>query len=100
MNGRIAILVPVFNGGALLAETLASPALAGLPADSYAILVSDNASTDGSTAWLGERDAQGAPVLLRSNETNLGRVGNWNRAVEWAEELGFSHALFLMAGDM
>lgn len=100
MNGRIAILVPVFNGGALLAETLASPALAGLPADSYAILVSDNASTDGSTAWLGERDAQGAPVLLRRNETNLGRVGNWNRAVEWAEELGFSHALFLMAGDM
>jgi len=100
MRNRIAILVPVFNGGALLAETLASPARAGLPADSYAILVSDNASTDGSTKWLAKQDAQGAPVLLRRNVTNLGRVGNWNRAMMWAEELGFSHALFLMAGDM
>ena len=100
MKNRIAILVPVFNGGPLLAATLASPALAGLSPDSYAILVSDNASTDGSTKWLGKQDAQGAPVLLRRNVTNLGRVGNWNRAMMWAEELGFSHALFLMAGDV
>jgi glycosyltransferase involved in cell wall biosynthesis len=100
MTKRIAILVPVFNAGALLADTLASPALAGLPSDSYAILVSDNCSTDGSTNGLGEQDAQGAQILLRRNETNLGRVGNWNRAMEWAEELGFSHALFLMAGDV
>lgn len=91
MKGRIAILVPVFNAGALLADTLAS--LVCLPADSYTVLVSDNASTDGST------DALDASVLLRRNETNLGRVENWNRVVMWAEELGFSHALFLMAGD-
>jgi glycosyltransferase involved in cell wall biosynthesis len=100
MKNRIAILVPVYNAGVLLAETLASPARAGLPADSYAILVSDNASTDGSTRWLAKQDAQGAPVLLRRNVTNLGRVANWNRAMMWAEELGFSHALFLMAGDV
>jgi glycosyltransferase involved in cell wall biosynthesis len=100
MKGRIAILVPAFNAGALLGETLASPARAGLPADSYAILVSDNASTDGSTKWLGKADAQGAPVILCRNETNLGRVANWNRAMMGAEDLGFSHAMFLMAGDM
>jgi glycosyltransferase involved in cell wall biosynthesis len=93
MKGRIAILVPVFNAGALLADTLASVARAGLPPDSYAVLVSDNASTDGST------EALDGSVLLRRNETNLGRVENWNRAMMWAEELGFSHALFLMAGD-
>jgi glycosyltransferase involved in cell wall biosynthesis len=100
MKNRIAILVPVFNGGALLAETVASPARAGLPAESYAILVSDNASTDGSTARLGEQDAQGAPIIVCRNETNLGRVANWNRAMRRAEELCFSHALFLMAGDV
>lgn len=99
MKGRIAILVPSFNGGALLADTVASPARAGLPAESYALLVSDNASTDGSTERLGERDAQGAPIILCRNESNLGRVANWNRALVAAEERGFSHALFLMAGD-
>src|SRR5579859_3912754 len=98
MKNRIAILVPTFNSGKLLAETVASPARAGLPPDSYAILVSDNASTDGSTAALGEHDAQGAPIILCRNETNLGRVANWNCAIA-AEVRGFSHALFLMAGD-
>ena len=99
MKDRIAILVPVFNGGTLLAETVASPARAGLPPDSYAILVSDNASTDGSVDALSDRDANGAPIIVVRNERNLGRIANWNRAIEAAEEYGFSHALFLMAGD-
>ena len=100
MKGRIAILVPAFNGGALLEETVGSPARAGLPADSYAILVCDNASTDGSIERLGDTDAQGAPIILRRNETNLGRVANWNRSLEHAETMGFSYALFLMVGDV
>ena len=99
MKERIAILVPVFNAGGLLGDTIASVASAGLPRDSYAVLISDNASTDGSTTWLGDLDKHGAPVLLRRSEVNLGRVANWNAALDWAEELGFSHALFLMAGD-
>jgi glycosyltransferase involved in cell wall biosynthesis len=99
MKGRIAILVPSFNSGALLADTVASPARANLPKDSYAILVSDNASTDGSAEVLGQRDASGAPIIVSRNGSNLGRVANWNRAVEMAEQHGFSHALFLMAGD-
>ena len=100
MKGRIAILVPTYNGGALLAETVASPGRAGLPADSYAILVCDNVSTDGSVDRLGEKDAQGAPIIVRRNEENLGRVPNWNRVLEHARALGFSHGLFLMVGDM
>lgn len=100
MKGRIAILVPTYNGGALLAETVASPARAGLPPDSYAILVCDNVSTDGSVEGLGDRDVQGAPIIVRRNEENLGRVPNWNRLIEHARALGFSHGLFLMVGDM
>ncbi len=99
-EGRIAILIPTFNGGALLAETVASVARAGLPAGSYEIVVSDNASTDGSVACLAARDAQGAPITVHRNPANLGRVANWNRAVAHAEEMGFSYALFLMVGDL
>jgi len=70
-----------------------------LPPETYAILVSDNASTDGSTESLGDRDAKGAPIILCRNGSNLGRIENWNRALAAAEARGFSHALFLMAGD-
>ncbi len=98
-SGKIAILVPTFNGGRLLLETLASAATAGLPADSYEFVVCDNASDDGSTDHLPGIDTQGAAINLRRNRQNIGRVQNWNRAVEAAEELGFGHAIFLMVGD-
>ena len=48
-SGKIAILIPTYNGGALLHESVESAAAAGMPADSYEIVVSDNASDDGSS---------------------------------------------------
>jgi glycosyltransferase involved in cell wall biosynthesis len=99
-DGRIAILVPCYNAGALLAETIQSAAGSGLPGGSYAWLVSDNASEDGSVAALPARDANNAPIIVTRNATNLGRVENWNCALETAERLGFSYAFFLMAGDL
>ncbi len=96
---KIAILIPTYNGGALLQETVDSGAAAGMPADSYEVLVSDNSSDDGSAERLAAHDRQGAPVHVRKNERNLGRVENWNRAIDYAEELGFGFAIFLMVGD-
>lgn len=99
-SGKIAILIPSYNGGSLLRETVMSAARAGLPPESYEILVSDNASTDGSTTALPERDDLGAPIHVRRNQSNLGRVANWNCALAMAEEMGFSYAFFLMVGDV
>jgi len=99
-GGRIAILVPTYNGGLLLWETVMSAGQAGLPPDSYAILVSDNASTDGSAAGLPAHDRLGAPIVVRRNKSNLGRVENWNCALLMAEEMQFSYVFFLMVGDV
>jgi glycosyltransferase involved in cell wall biosynthesis len=99
-SGKIAILVPSYNGGSLLRETAMSAGRAGLPPDSYEILVSDNASTDDSVAMLPERDEAGAPIHVRRNPFNQGRITNWNCALSMAEEMGFSHAFFLMVGDV
>ncbi|HUE66439.1 MAG TPA: glycosyltransferase [Rhizomicrobium sp.] len=99
-GGKIAILVPTYNGGLLLQETVMSAGWAGLPPDSYEILVSDNASTDDSARGLPEHDMLGAPIVVRRNPYNLGRVENWNCALSMAEEMGFSYALFLMVGDI
>lgn len=97
---KIAFLVPNFNGGALLQQTLASASEAGLPPDQYEYVVCDNVSTDGSLERLPAVDANGAPIHVRRNETNVGRVPNWNRCLEYAEELGLGFATFLMAGDV
>jgi glycosyltransferase involved in cell wall biosynthesis len=99
-GGKIAILVPTYNGGLLLRETVMSAGQAGLPPDCYEILVSDNASTDGSVTGLPGHDAVGAPIVVRSNKCNVGRVANWNCALSMAEEMGFSYAFFLMVGDV
>ena len=98
-SGKIAILIPTYNGGALLHDTVESAAAAGMPVDSYEVVVSDNASDDGSSERLAGHDRQGAPIHFRRNERNLGRVENWNRAIDYAEELGFGFAIFLMVGD-
>jgi len=97
---KIAILIPVFNAGSLLAESVASVTAAGLPRDTYEIIVTDNASDDCSVALLPSFDKQGARIHVRRNGANLGRVQNWNCALAAAEEMGFGHALFLMGGDM
>jgi len=97
---KLGILIPTYNSGSLLAESVNSAAKARLPPDTYEIVVSDNASTDGSTEGLPTRDAQGAPVTLHRNAENIGRVENWNRILELVEEMGFAHIIFLMAGDL
>jgi len=98
--GKIAFLIPVFNPGALLQETILSVPKAALPAESYEIVISDNASTDGSTSGMPNVDLQGVPITVYRNSENLGRVENWNCVLERAEQMGFSYAMFLMAGDL
>ncbi|MBV9570699.1 MAG: glycosyltransferase [Alphaproteobacteria bacterium] len=98
--GKIAILIPVFNAGPLLRETMLSASKANLPGESYEIVISDNASSDGSTSGIPNADPQGAPITVHRNSANLGRVENWNCALEYAEQMGFSYAMVLMAGDV
>ena len=93
---KIAVMISVFNAGSLLMESIAS-VTAGLRDDAYEIIVTDNNSDDGSIEALPLADSQGVPIHIRRNGSNLGRVQNWNRALDAAEEMGFGHAMFLIA---
>jgi len=93
MNGKLAVLIPVFDGGNLLHRTVASCLNSGLDRSRFSVIVVDNASTDGSL------DGIDAGVFVHRNPSNLGRTGNWNRALEIAEEEGFTYATFLFVGD-
>jgi hypothetical protein len=97
VSPELGVFVPVYNGGDLLLETVASCVDAGLPEDRYRVLVLDNGSTDGAVDEVERR--YGDRVEVIRNETNLGRIGNWNRCVETAEQRGFRFFSFLFVGD-
>jgi glycosyltransferase involved in cell wall biosynthesis len=61
--------------------------------------VIDNCSTDEAVDKLPPRDANGALLRIFRNSSNIGRVGNWNRSIEIALELGFQYITYLFAGD-
>lgn len=100
MAESLAILIPSFNGGALLAESVASCVHADFAADDCAVHVVDNASTDGSLDALPDSLANGVRVHLHRAATNVGRIGNWNAAMQVARDRGARYALFLFVGDL
>lgn len=87
----VSIAIPVFNGERYLRESLASALAQTRPADE--VLVMDNASTDQSR----EIAESLLPGAVRTAETNLGAVANFNRAVEEASGEYFA---WLAADDL
>src|SRR5882724_9567541 len=98
MTDKLAVLIPVYNGGDLLVESVRSCRDAALECP-YTIIVVDNCSTDGAVEKLLSVDLAGASMQVHRNPTNLGRIVNWNRALEIAENQGFQWATFLFVGD-
>ncbi|MCD6639316.1 MAG: glycosyltransferase [Nocardioides sp.] len=63
------------------------------------VLVVDNASTDGTGAWLAARPATGAtPLAARTLETNSGGAGGFHDGLAWAVERG-ADLVWLMDDD-
>ncbi len=77
----VSIVVPSWNGRALLAESL--PALAALdyPRERVEVIVFDNGSADGSAAWL---RATWPAVRVHESPSNLGFAAACDRAAEAA----------------
>lgn len=74
---RVSVCIPVFNGATYIGETLMS-VLAQTLSD-FEVVVVDNCSTDTTCSVIESVDDP--RVRLSVNETNVGAVGNWNRAV-------------------
>lgn len=98
-GNKIAILIPNFNSGPLLADTVESVLRSGMGGDDCAVIVSDNASTDGSVEALAHRTSDAICVTICRRPQNIGRVANWNAVLMAAEAAGFRYVMFLMAGD-
>lgn len=80
----ISFCLPVFNGEERIGRCLDSILQQDIPSDEREILVVDNASTDKTLSIVEERLKGIINVRIIRNDTNIGRIENWNRCLELA----------------
>src|SRR4051812_15673859 len=76
----LSVGLPVYNGEAFLPAALTS--LLSQQYEDFELIVSDNASTDGTEAICREFAARDPRVRYSRNETNIGAARNYNRVFE------------------
>lgn len=86
------IFIPTFNAEQFLERTFVSAINQTKKVD---IVVVDNCSTDNTI-----KIAQKYNVEIVQNSSNLGRIGNWNRCIEIAQERNATYFKLLFAGDI
>jgi glycosyltransferase involved in cell wall biosynthesis len=91
----LTIGLPVYNGERFLEEALES--ILGQTFSDFSLVVSDNASTDGTMAILQAYAARDDRMTVLRSETNRGSAWNFNRVFEGCETPFFKWAA---AGDM
>jgi glycosyltransferase involved in cell wall biosynthesis len=80
---RVSVVVPAFNDEAFLATSLDS--LGRQTLVDFEVIVSDDASVDGSRAIASEFVRRDSRFRLFVNPVNLGMTRNWNRALREAK---------------
>jgi glycosyltransferase involved in cell wall biosynthesis len=75
---RLSIIIPTYNRVHYLKQALESAL--SQDCDEYEVVVSDNASTDGTLELL-QQYSNHSIVRYFRNTTNIGMVSNWRRAV-------------------
>ena len=92
MKPTVLVVIPTYNGVGFIKLTIDS-----LKAQTYskvAVIAIDNCSTDGTPELLEELG-----VSVIRNEKNLGRIGNWNRALEVFRGSGYEYCKLVFTGD-
>jgi glycosyltransferase involved in cell wall biosynthesis len=95
---QVVVAIPAYNAAAIIDATLES--LEAQTDHAFCVLVSDNASTDG-TASVVEAFARRSriPVTLVHHDVSLGRLGNWTFCLEHAQAERAEWLKWLFAGD-
>lgn len=89
MKSKIITVIPVRNGAKFILETLQSVAAQTLRPDRLIIL--DNCSTDNTEELV--KGFKPIQCEWRQNETNVGPVANFNRALAFADQAEYLHHL-------
>jgi glycosyltransferase involved in cell wall biosynthesis len=79
---RVSVGLPVFNGERYLARALDS--LIGQDFEDFELIISDNASTDGTSEICQDYAGRDRRIRYHRNGRNIGAVGNFNRTLHLA----------------
>ncbi len=82
MNELVSILIPVYNRGNLIEETVQSAL--NQTYKNIEIIIVDNKSTDNTWEILQRLASQDKRIRIFQNETNIGPVRNWKRCIDEA----------------
>lgn len=93
---KLTVAIPNFNGGNNLKEAIESCQHIQLPKEEIEILIIDNQSTDDSISIIEKLMEQYSNIKLWQNTKNIGRIGNWNAALEKASG---DYLIFLFTND-
>ncbi|QDL11545.1 glycosyltransferase family 2 protein [Brasilonema octagenarum UFV-E1] len=77
---RVTVAIPTYNRASLLKFSLESVLAQDYP--DFQVLVLDNASDDDTEAVVRSFAQQDERITYIRNQTNIGVLGNWNRAIE------------------
>jgi glycosyltransferase involved in cell wall biosynthesis len=89
-HSRVAIGLPVYNGGKYLAQTLDS--ILAQTFEDFDLVISDNASTDRTEEISRDYAGRDGRIRYHRNERNLGAAWNYNRVFELADAEYFKWA--------
>jgi glycosyltransferase involved in cell wall biosynthesis len=76
---RVSVMIPTFNYGHFLDETIRS--VLSQTYNDYELIIVDNGSTDNTDAIVGKYLSD-PRIRYFKNQTNIGLVGNWNKSLE------------------
>ena len=82
MKPLISVLIPSYNYGRFIEQSVDS--VLAQTYENFEVIVTDNRSTDATMQILRERYGSDPRVRIFENETNIGLVANFNRALSHA----------------
>lgn len=94
---KLTIAIPVYNAEDYIERAIKSCENINLSLDEYEILVVDNNSTDNTIQVVKDiKSIKFKNIKIHKNNTNIGRVNNWNKCLELAEG---EYLIFLFSSD-
>lgn len=94
---RTLVGIPVYNGADCIVDSIDSCLN---QTSTVNILIIDNCSNDGTVNLVRQKYHHLESITLLENKTNVGRVGNWNKCLDYFENSSFLYFKFLFPGDL
>ncbi len=96
---KLAIFIPVFNTGRQTLQQTVDSIIKQTKLPDCVWIVDNHSTDDTLNVEFGQEFTDKVEVIVTRNESNLGRVKNWNKCLELFSESKYDAMKFIFAGD-